>query len=85
MFTINVDKECGCFKRSMYDNNQGFQDKDTALIEATTMLKTMNEEVCKKHEFALLEDGNTFQISMSARPQDGTASSGGCCGGGHCD
>jgi len=37
MFTINVDKECGCFKRSMYENNQGFHDKDTALTEATTM------------------------------------------------
>ena len=84
MFTINIDKECGCFKRSMYENNQGFQDKDAALIEATTMLRTMNEEFCKKHEFALAENGNTFQIAMSARPQDASQSSGGCCGGGHC-
>jgi hypothetical protein len=84
MFTINVDKECGCFKRSMYENNQDFHDKDAALIEATSMLRTMNEEFCQKHEFVLAESGNTFQISMSARAQEGTASSGGCCGGGHC-
>jgi len=83
MFTINVDKECGCFKRSMYENNQRFHDKDTALIEAGNMLRTMNEDFCQKHEFALAEDGNTFQISMSARPQE-TEKSGGCCGGGHC-
>jgi len=83
MFTINVDKECGCFKRSMYENNQGFHDKDTALIEAGNMLRTMNEDFCQKHEFALAEDGNTFQISMSAKPQE-AGKSGGCCGGGHC-
>jgi hypothetical protein len=83
MFTINVDKECGCFKRSMYENNQGFQDKDTALIEASSMLRTMNEDFCQKHEFSLSEEGNNFQISMSARPQE-AGQSGGCCGGGHC-
>ena len=84
MFTINVDKECGCFKRSMYENNQSFHDKDAALIEAQSMLSTMNEDFCKKHEFALSENGENFQIAMSPRPQDGTESSGGCCGGGHC-
>ena len=84
MFTINVDKECGCFKRSMYENNQNFSSKDAALIEAQSMLDTMNNEFCKKHEFALIEAGDTFQINMSARPQEGEASSGGCCGGGHC-
>jgi len=81
MFTISVDKECGCFKRSMYENNQSFHDKDTALIEATTMLRTMNEDFCQKHEFALAENGNTFQVTMSARPQE-AGQSGGCCGGG---
>ena len=77
MFTINVDKECGCFKRSMYENNQSFHDKDTALIEASAMLRTMNEDFCNKHEFALAENGDTFQVTMSARPQDGAAKSGG--------
>ena len=83
MFTISIDKECGCFKRSMYENNQSFHDKDTALIEAGNMLRTMNEDFCQKHEFALSEDGNNFQISMSARAQE-AEKSGGCCGGGYC-
>jgi hypothetical protein len=73
MFTINIDKESGCFKRSMNKNNQGSHDKDTALIEATAMLSTMNEEFGKKHEFALAENGNTFQITMTARPQQAQA------------
>jgi len=47
------------------------------------MLRTMNEDFCQKHEFALSEDGNNFQISMSARAQE-AEKSGGCCGGGHC-
>ena len=84
MFTINVDKECGCFKRSMYENDQSFHDKDSALIEAQSMLSTMNEDFCQKHEFTLSENGENFSIAMNARPQEGTASSGGCCGGGHC-
>jgi len=83
MFTINVDKECGCFKRSMYENDQSFHDKDAALIEAGNMLRTMNEDFCQKHEFSLSENGNNFQISMSARPEE-AGKSGGCCGGGHC-
>ena len=83
MFTINVDKECGCFKRSMYENDQNFHDKDAALIEAGNMLRTMNEDFCQKHEFSLSENGNNFQISMSARPEE-AGKSGGCCGGGHC-
>ena len=34
MFTINVEKECGCFKRSAYDNNMSFESKDDALLQA---------------------------------------------------
>jgi hypothetical protein len=83
MFTINVDKECGCFKRSMYENDQKFYSKDSALIEAQSMLRTMNEEFCQKHEFTLSENGDNFSIAMSVRAQE-ASKSGGCCGGGHC-
>ncbi|MGK0256535.1 MAG: hypothetical protein ACI81I_001153 [Arcobacteraceae bacterium] len=81
MFTINIDKECGCFKRSGFENNASFESNDDALIKANSMLTHMNEKFCGKHAFALAEDGNNFQISMV---QPAPAAASGCCGGGHC-
>ena len=80
MFTISINKECGCFKRSDYQNNKSFESKDDALLEATTMTKDMNENFCQKHEFALSEDGKNMNITMSPKAQEKTE----CCGGGHC-
>ena len=79
MYTVNVDKECGCFSRSGLQNNASFSSNDDALMNANSMVKQMNENFCGKHNFSLKEDGKTFQISMIA-PEP----SGGCCGGGHC-
>jgi len=80
MFTINVTRECGCFKRSPYENNTTFESKDDALIEALAMQNHMNEKFCGKHAFKAEESGDTFTIHMGEKQQ----ASGGCCGGGHC-
>jgi hypothetical protein len=81
MYTIKVQKECGCFKKSPYENNMSFSSADDALLQAQLMTRHMNEKFCQKHEFELREEGTTFAISvdMKSEPQ-----SGGCCGGGHC-
>jgi len=81
MYTINIDKECGCFKRSDFENNVTFTTNDDALIKANSMLSHMNDNFCGKHEFSLKEDGNTFQIMMQA---PAPVQSAGCCGGSHC-
>jgi len=81
MFTINVEKECGCFKRSAYDNNMSFESKDDALLQAQLMVNHMNTKFCQKHDFQLSENGVNFSIAVNDKAQ---ASSGGCCGGGHC-
>jgi hypothetical protein len=80
MYTINVDKECGCFKRSAYENNMEFKSKDDALMQANLMITYMNSKFCGKHGFELAENGNIFQITMGEPQQN----SGRCCGGGHC-
>jgi hypothetical protein len=82
MYTVNVEKECGCFKRSDYENNMQFNSKDDALIEAKSMENTMNANFCQKHLFTLVEDGENFTISVGMRSQQ--SHGGGCCGGGHC-
>ena len=81
MFTITVDKECGCFKKSDFENNLTESTKDDALLKAQYMVNYMNNEFCQKHSFTLREDGNNFSISMNA--QEAKAHTG-CCGGGHC-
>ncbi len=80
MFTIQVEKECGCFRKSNFENNISFDSKDDALIEATKMTATMNSDFCKKHEFVAVENGDSFLIRVDERVK----SNGGCCGGGHC-
>ena len=79
MYTVNVDKECGCFRRSGLENNVGFESNDDALMKANEMVQHMNNKFFGKHDFNLKEDGNTFQISMGM-----PTTTGGCCGGGHC-
>ena len=80
MFTINIEKECGCFKKSDLQNNKSFDNKDDTLTEAMKMVEHMNNEFCQKHEFVLNEDGHNFTIKVDERAKEQTQ----CCGGGHC-
>jgi len=81
MFTINVENECGCFKKSPYDNNMQFDNKDDALIQSRLMESHMNQKFCQKHLFYTEETGDIFTIHVEEKPRE---ASGGCCGGGHC-
>lgn len=78
MFTVKVEKECGCFKKSDFTNNMTFESKDDALIQALNMSKEMNQEFCQKHTFNVQETGDTLLISVEEQAKSG------CCGGGHC-
>lgn len=78
MFTVQMEKECGCFKKSDFQNNIQFATKDDALMQALEMAKDMNEEFCQKHEFTVAEEGDQIKIRVEERRKSG------CCGGGHC-
>jgi hypothetical protein len=80
MYTIKVDKECGCFKKSAYENNMSFESKDDALMQANLMQTHMNTKFCGKHNFEVSEDGDDFLVSVSLSEEVNN----GCCGGGHC-
>jgi hypothetical protein len=82
MFKIHVEKECGCFKKSNYENNKAYASKDDALMEAKRMEGEMNELFCKKHQFYTEDtrDGIIIHVEERAR-EEHTGSS---CGGGHC-
>ncbi|MCF6206297.1 MAG: hypothetical protein L3J47_05330 [Sulfurovum sp.] len=84
MYTIQMQKECGCFKKSDYSNPMTFENKDDALMQARLMENHMNREFCQKHFFTAVEEGdNTIVIQVEERPKEEN-SGGGCCGGGHC-
>ncbi|RUM69284.1 MAG: hypothetical protein DSZ08_06670 [Sulfurovum sp.] len=60
MFTIHIEKECGCFKKSSYENNMTFDNKDDALTQAKLMESHMNQKFCQKHMFYTEEKGDTL-------------------------
>ena len=80
MSKINIELECGCFKKSAYENGMQFESKDEALQQALLMESYMNQKFCQKHLFYVTENGNDIMISVDTKPQ----ASSGCCGGGHC-
>ena len=81
MYKINITKECGCFKKSEYENNISFDSKDDALLQAKNMTDHMNNKFCGKHTFTCSEDNDNFTIAVQEKAKDSSSS---CCGGGHC-
>jgi hypothetical protein len=81
MFTINVEKECGCFKKSSYTNGMTFDDQSKAKEQANLMVSHMNQRFCQTHLFYVEEDGKNLNIGVDMKPK---SNDGGCCGGGHC-
>jgi len=64
MFKIIVEKECGCVKRSDFQNNIEVQSKDEALLKSLEMVNYMNDEFCGKHKFKVEELDKNFVIKM---------------------
>ncbi|MDA7816910.1 hypothetical protein N9A28_01820 [Sulfurimonas sp.] len=76
MFKVEVETECGCFKRSDLVNGLEIESKDDALMKSIEMRDQMNNDFCGKHEFKVQEAGDKFVIAF----QESTSN--GCCGGG---
>jgi sulfur relay (sulfurtransferase) DsrC/TusE family protein len=64
MFTVKMEKECGCFKRSGIKNSKTFDNRDDAMQEAKEWAEEMNETFCKKHNFTIAEEGNDLIIKV---------------------
>lgn len=81
MFRVQVERECGCFRKSEYEKEKSFESRDDAIMYSNALAELMNEEFCKKHHFFAREvDRGEFMVKMGDMPSGG----GGCCGGGHC-
>ena len=59
-----MEKQCGCFKRSDFQDEQTFESKEEALKEALAMCEDMNETFCQKRNFSVVEEGDTMMIKL---------------------
>jgi hypothetical protein len=64
MIAVKMEKQCGCFKRSDFQDEQTFESKEEALKEALAMCEDMNETFCQKHNFSVVEEGDTMMIKL---------------------
>jgi len=64
MFTITIEKECSCFKRSNFKATQSFETEEEASEVAHKMAKDMTKAFCKEHGFAVIKEEHNFLIIL---------------------
>ena len=64
MYTINIEKKCGCFKRDKIKLPKNFKDVKEAEFEALKLANTMNANYCKKHKFFVNREDKNFTIMV---------------------
>lgn len=61
MAAVIVERTCGCFKNSDFEQETNFETIDEALQKADEMCTVMNEDFCHKHKFKTeYADGNVM-------------------------
>jgi len=74
MYTVQIEYECGCFKKSEYSNEQSFSTQQEAYNYSNILTEFMNEEFCSKHHFFSQKmDGDTFLIRVVDNPNAGSS------------
>ena len=77
MYTVEMQHECGCFKKSEYENNKSFNTQKDAYNYANTVAEFMNEDFCQTHLFtAHLTQDNNFIIGVTNNPNAGSCGTG---------
>lgn len=62
MYSVEIEKRCGCFTRAKMDGSYRFDSKEKAVKKADELTKTMNEEFCGKHKFKAVDEGDLIKI-----------------------
>ncbi|MEA1982178.1 MAG: hypothetical protein U9N39_01435 [Campylobacterota bacterium] len=70
MYTIEIDKECGCFKKSGMDKVMTFETREDMYNKARVLECRMNQEFCMKHYFEAVDYGEKIVIHSTVRPDD---------------
>lgn len=79
MYTVKINHECSCFKKSDYKAEQPFDKQQDAYQYAHILSELMNEEFCSAHIFdAHITPEKDFIISVTENPNAGSCSTGSC-------
>lgn len=82
MYTVQMEQECECFKKSEYSNNKTFKTQQEAYNYSNIVAELMNEDFCGQHAFCAEKvEGDKFVIRVDI---NATAVSG-CSTGVSCD
>jgi len=75
MYTVQIENECGCFKKSEYESKKSFENQKDAYNYANIVTEFMNEDFCQTHLFtAYKTEDNQFVIGVSNNPKSGSCS-----------
>ncbi|MBN2816610.1 MAG: hypothetical protein JXQ67_07995 [Campylobacterales bacterium] len=77
MYTVHMERECGCFQRSEFESQKSFENQQDAYNYANIAAEIMSEDFCGKHIFVAQKiDGNDFVIRMTDNPHGGSCGTG---------
>ena len=68
MYKVHVANECRCFKKSSFIQDETFDDKADALMQAKILECRMNQEFCHTHYFVAEDLGDTIVLRHAERP-----------------
>ena len=86
MYTVQIEHECGCFKKSEFAREKSFDTQKDAYNYSNIVAEFMNEEFCSKHHFfAQKAEDDQFFIRVVENPNAGSSCSSGSCNTGSCD
>lgn len=68
MYKVRIENECNCFKKSSFVNNQEFDDKADAIMQAKIIECRMNQEFCHTHYFVAQDLGDEIVLRNEERP-----------------
>lgn len=67
VYTVRIENECSCFKKSAFENNQTFNDKADAQMKAKVLECRMNQEFCHTHYFEAEDMGDEIILRSVVR------------------
>lgn len=70
MYTVRIENECSCFKKSGFENNLTFETREEALLEAKILECRMSQEFCHTHYFEAEDRGEEIVIHTILTPED---------------
>ena len=67
MYKVRVQNPCSCFVKNGFSEVQEFESKEAAKEEAEYLMRIMESNFCKKHQFSMTEQFGDYTIFIKPR------------------